>query len=264
MACPLLPPLPPRPPPLSPTPTPPERPHGAVEPDALPDAPRVREVRAREGGAFPRGPPAPCIPGRPLPKHLDGAPLLLIPSALHPSPPPPPHPTPPHPRSHAQFKDWFSNPLTGAVESGEGVSQQLVERLHGVLRPFLLRCGALWAGRGCGRAAALRKEAGEVPCISKPAQPHSSPLAARLSPGLPPPPRRLKSEVERQMPAKHEHVLYCKLSKRQRQVRRGAAGRGPQARPSAAPPCRQQKPTRLLLLAPLPSSPPHPLNPTLS
>lgn len=43
--------------------------------------------------------------------------------------------------------------------------QQLVERLHGVLRPFLLR--------------------------------------------------RMKSEVERQMPAKHEHVVYCRLSKRQ-------------------------------------------------
>jgi hypothetical protein len=41
--------------------------------------------------------------------------------------------------SHAQFKDWFSNPLTGAVETGQEVSKQLVERLHGVLRPFLLR-----------------------------------------------------------------------------------------------------------------------------
>lgn len=40
-----------------------------------------------------------------------------------------------------------------------------MERLHGVLRPFLLR--------------------------------------------------RMKSEVERQMPAKHEHVVYCRLSKRQ-------------------------------------------------
>jgi hypothetical protein len=45
--------------------------------------------------------------------------------------------------SHAQFKDWFSNPLTGAVEAGQEVSGQLVERLHGVLRPFLLRCGRL-------------------------------------------------------------------------------------------------------------------------
>ncbi|WIA40512.1 hypothetical protein OEZ86_013861 [Tetradesmus obliquus] len=70
--------------------------------------------------------------------------------------------------SHAQFKDWFSNPLSGAVEAGGEVSVQLVERLHGVLRPFLLR--------------------------------------------------RLKSEVEKQMPAKHEHVLTCRLSKRQRQL----------------------------------------------
>lgn len=44
-----------------------------------------------------------------------------------------------------QFKDWFSNPLTGAVETGQEVSRQLVERLHGVLRPFLLRYAALRA-----------------------------------------------------------------------------------------------------------------------
>lgn len=46
------------------------------------------------------------------------------------------------------------------------VAQALVERLHSVLRPFLLR--------------------------------------------------RLKSEVEKQMPGKHEHILKCRLSKRQR------------------------------------------------
>ena len=46
------------------------------------------------------------------------------------------------------------------------VRQVLVERLHGVLRPFLLR--------------------------------------------------RLKAEVEKQLPGKHEHVLRCRLSKRQR------------------------------------------------
>ena len=44
--------------------------------------------------------------------------------------------------------------------------QGLVDRLHSVLRPFLLR--------------------------------------------------RLKSEVEKQMPGKHEHVIRCRLSKRQR------------------------------------------------
>ena len=30
--------------------------------------------------------------------------------------------------------------------------------------------------------------------------------------------RRLKADVEKQMPAKHEHVVYCRLSKRQRQL----------------------------------------------
>ena len=44
--------------------------------------------------------------------------------------------------------------------------QGLVERLHGVLRPFLLR--------------------------------------------------RLKRDVEKQLPGKHEHVVRCRLSKRQR------------------------------------------------
>lgn len=46
--------------------------------------------------------------------------------------------------------------------------QNIVERLHGVLRPFLLR--------------------------------------------------RLKAEVERQLPQKHQHTIYCRLSKRQRKL----------------------------------------------
>ncbi|PNH05360.1 Helicase SRCAP, partial [Tetrabaena socialis] len=41
--------------------------------------------------------------------------------------------------SHDQFRDWFCNPLTGMVEGSEAYNKQLVERLHGVLRPFLLR-----------------------------------------------------------------------------------------------------------------------------
>ncbi|GAX77679.1 hypothetical protein CEUSTIGMA_g5122.t1 [Chlamydomonas eustigma] len=68
--------------------------------------------------------------------------------------------------SHDQFRDWFCNPLTGMVEGSEAYNKQLVERLHGVLRPFLLR--------------------------------------------------RTKAEVEKQMPAKHEHIVRCRLSKRQR------------------------------------------------
>lgn len=37
--------------------------------------------------------------------------------------------------------------------------------------------------------------------------------------------RRLKADVEKQMPAKYEHVVYCKLSKRQRQLYDGFMGR---------------------------------------
>lgn len=74
---------------------------------------------------------------------------------------------------YLQFKDWFCNPLNGLVEAGEDAGssntqagERLVERLHGVLRPFLLR--------------------------------------------------RMKMDVEKQLPRKYDHVLYCKLSKRQR------------------------------------------------
>lgn len=41
--------------------------------------------------------------------------------------------------SHAQFQDWFSNPLTGMVEGAAAVNAALVSRLHAVLRPFMLR-----------------------------------------------------------------------------------------------------------------------------
>eukprot|EP00899_Mesostigma_viride_P018488 jgi/Mesvir1/26640/Mv24037-RA.1 len=71
-------------------------------------------------------------------------------------------------QSHAEFRDWFCNPLTGMVEGQEAVNKELVERLHGVLRPFILR--------------------------------------------------RLKCDVEKQLPQKHEHVLVCRLSRRQRQL----------------------------------------------
>ena len=71
-------------------------------------------------------------------------------------------------QSHSEFKNWFSSPLTGMVEGGGGVNMDLVSRLHGVLRPFLLR--------------------------------------------------RLKSEVEKNLPGKIEHVVHCGLSKRQRRL----------------------------------------------
>ncbi|CAA6665108.1 unnamed protein product [Spirodela intermedia] len=71
-------------------------------------------------------------------------------------------------QSHQEFKDWFSNPITGMVEGQEKVNKEVVDRLHNVLRPFILR--------------------------------------------------RLKRDVEKQLPRKHEHVIYCRLSRRQRNL----------------------------------------------
>ena len=68
--------------------------------------------------------------------------------------------------NHRDFKEWFSNPLTGMIEGSQEYNEKLVARLHKVLRPFLLR--------------------------------------------------RIKAEVEKQMPKKYEHVIKCRLSKRQR------------------------------------------------
>lgn len=71
-------------------------------------------------------------------------------------------------QSQQEFKDWFSNPITGMVERQEQVNREVVDRLHNVLRPFILR--------------------------------------------------RLKQDVEKQLPKKYEHVIRCKLSKRQRNL----------------------------------------------
>jgi SNF2 family DNA or RNA helicase len=68
--------------------------------------------------------------------------------------------------SHREFQHWFSNPLKCMLEGGQEYNEQLIKRLHKVLRPFILR--------------------------------------------------RLKADVEKQMPKKYEHVVQCKLSKRQR------------------------------------------------
>ncbi|XP_022718312.1 protein PHOTOPERIOD-INDEPENDENT EARLY FLOWERING 1 isoform X2 [Durio zibethinus] len=71
-------------------------------------------------------------------------------------------------QSHQEFKDWFSNPISGMIEGQERVNKEVVDRLHNVLRPFILR--------------------------------------------------RLKRDVEKQLPMKHEHVIYCRLSRRQRNL----------------------------------------------
>ncbi|XP_034942058.1 helicase domino isoform X5 [Chelonus insularis] len=69
-------------------------------------------------------------------------------------------------QSHREFKEWFSNPVTGMIEGNSEYNENIIRRLHKVLRPFLLR--------------------------------------------------RLKTEVEKQLPKKYEHVHMCRLSKRQR------------------------------------------------
>uniref|UniRef100_A0A183BRV5 Helicase domino n=2 Tax=Globodera pallida TaxID=36090 RepID=A0A183BRV5_GLOPA len=68
--------------------------------------------------------------------------------------------------SHDDFKEWFHTPITGMVEGTAEVDQALVQRLHKILRPFILR--------------------------------------------------RLKAEVEKQLPTKTEKIIPCPLSKRQR------------------------------------------------
>lgn len=69
------------------------------------------------------------------------------------------------------FQQWFGRPVDKIIETGGGYEQDLetkqtVDKLHQILRPYLLR--------------------------------------------------RLKKDVEKQMPAKYEHIVYCRLSKRQR------------------------------------------------
>ncbi|CAF0730259.1 unnamed protein product [Brachionus calyciflorus] len=68
--------------------------------------------------------------------------------------------------SHREFQHWFNNPLKSMIEKSQEVNEQLIKRLHKVLRPFILR--------------------------------------------------RLKTDVEKQMPKKFEHIIRCPLSKRQR------------------------------------------------
>ena len=69
-------------------------------------------------------------------------------------------------KSRKEFGYWFSSPLNSMVEGEKSVNDALVARLHGVIRPFVLR--------------------------------------------------RLKKDVEKQLPGKYEHVIMCTLSKRQR------------------------------------------------
>ncbi|KAL2042163.1 hypothetical protein N7G274_005351 [Stereocaulon virgatum] len=78
-----------------------------------------------------------------------------------------------------EFTDWFRKPVEQILEHGRDIldheARKLVDKLHDILRPYLLR--------------------------------------------------RLKADVEKQMPGKYEHVVYCKLSKRQRYLYDGFMSR---------------------------------------
>ena len=68
-------------------------------------------------------------------------------------------------RSRKEFSYWFANPMTSMIEGNSDHNTDVVQRLHGILRPFILR--------------------------------------------------RLKKDVETQMPGKFEHIVKCQLSRRQ-------------------------------------------------
>jgi SNF2 family DNA or RNA helicase len=36
--------------------------------------------------------------------------------------------------SHKEFKDWFSNPVNSMIEGESMVNEDLINRLHGILR----------------------------------------------------------------------------------------------------------------------------------
>jgi len=68
-------------------------------------------------------------------------------------------------KSRKEFSYWFNNPLNGMIEGNRGINNDLIGRLHSIMRPFLLR--------------------------------------------------RLKKDVAKQLPGKFEHLVMCRLSKRQ-------------------------------------------------
>lgn len=68
-------------------------------------------------------------------------------------------------KSRKEFSYWFSNPMNDIIEGTANQNADVIKRLHGIIRPFVLR--------------------------------------------------RLKKEVETQMPGKFEHIVKCQLSRRQ-------------------------------------------------
>ena len=68
--------------------------------------------------------------------------------------------------SNEEFREWFHTQFYNAIHNNAALNKQIIQSLHSILRPFLLR--------------------------------------------------RLKKDVEKQLPEKIEHVVYCELSRRQK------------------------------------------------
>lgn len=68
-------------------------------------------------------------------------------------------------KSRKEFSYWFANPMSDMIEGNAQRNEDVVNRLHAIIRPFVLR--------------------------------------------------RLKKDVETQMPGKFEHIVTCQLSRRQ-------------------------------------------------
>ena len=68
--------------------------------------------------------------------------------------------------SHADFDQWFNVPMQQAMQKNQQINMSIVQQLHSILRPFILR--------------------------------------------------RLKRDVEKQLPSKTEYIIKCPLSRRQR------------------------------------------------
>ena len=68
--------------------------------------------------------------------------------------------------SNEEFREWFHTQFYNAIHNNASLNKQIIQSLHSILRPFLLR--------------------------------------------------RLKKDVEKQLPSKKEHIIFCELSRRQK------------------------------------------------
>ena len=129
--------------------------------------------------------------------------------------------------SHSDFKEWFSNPLSGMVEGSQEYNESIVTRLHQVkvggreggaiirrssdvtYSVLLFQWPTLYSGTRSTYPWTPLALTSSGCYTSDPTTSVSQVLRPFLL-------RRLKMEVERQMPKKYEHILLCRLSKRQR------------------------------------------------